>query len=140
MDTTLAFISHRYPVFLLFSPIISCSLFCPGLLPCLGKRIAGQLNESGQPCQPTVGKHGGGSLTFSQSRLNVSPQWPAVQLQLMCAPPCKAFIGSVPRALLTVETCTHTYTHLHTYLLLWFCLTRLSHSSLAGVPPCSSRY
>ncbi len=112
------------------SPIISCFLFCPDLLPCFGKRIAGQLNENGQPCQPTVGKHGGGSLTFSQSRLNVSLQWPAVQLQLMCAPPYKAFIGSMPQTLLTVET------HTHTHLLLWFCLTRLSHSaqSLPVIP------
>lgn len=119
-----------------FSPIISCFLFCPGPLPCFGKRIVGQQSENEQPCQPTVGKHGGGSPTFSQSRLNVSLQWPAVQLQLMCAPPCEAFIGSMPHALLTVET--HIHTHFHTGLLLWFCLTRLSHSSQTGVPPCCS--
>lgn len=31
-----------------------------------------------------------------------------------------------------------TYTHFHTGLLLWFCLTRLSHSSQTAVPPCCS--
>ena len=100
----------RYPVFP-FSPIISCFLFCPGPRPCFGKRIVGQQSENEQPCQPTVGKHGGGSPTFSQSRLGVSLQWPAVQLQLMCAPPCEAFIGSMPHALLTVETHIHTLPH-----------------------------
>lgn len=79
VDATLAFISHRYPVFLLFSHhfLLFVLSWSPSLL---GKRIVGQLNQNEQPCQPTVGKHGGGSLTFSQSRLSVSPQWPAVQL------------------------------------------------------------
>lgn len=107
-------------------------LFDFQILPCLVEWFAGWLNENGQLCQATVGKHGGGCLTFSQSRLDVSPQWPAVQPQLMCAPPCKAFIGSVPYTQLTGETQTHT--------LLWFCLTRLSHTVQTWVPPCYSRY
>lgn len=97
-------------LFSYFTPIISCYLFCPHLLPCFGKWIPGQQNETGQSCQPTVDKHEGGSLTFSQSRLNVNPQRPAVQLQLMCAPPCRAFIGSMPHTLLTVEMHTPTHT------------------------------
>lgn len=45
-------------------------------------------------------------------------------LQLICAPPWKAFIGSMPHA-------THDG-HTHTRTLLWFCRARLSCSSQAG--------
>jgi len=66
--------------------------------------------KEGGHASPQVGKGGGGGgagggLTFPQARPNVGLHWPAVQLQLMCAPPCKAFIGSVPH--------THTHTHTH---------------------------
>ncbi|MEQ2257270.1 hypothetical protein ILYODFUR_033064 [Ilyodon furcidens] len=101
---------------------------------CTASHVSRQLDEKGQCCQATTGQPGGGRLTFSQSTFSVSPQWPAVELQLMCAPPCKAFIGSTPHTQLTWETRTQTYT------LLWFFLARLSHGALTGVTPCYSRY
>lgn len=106
MNTTLGFICHsEISCFPTFPPIISCFLFFPDLLPRL---LLGQLNEKGgSHASPQLANMSSDRLTFSQCRLNVSPQWPAVQLQLMCAPPCKAFIGSMPHTLLTV--------HIHTY-------------------------
>lgn len=86
----------------------------------------GSWMERGRHARPQLANMGEAAWPFLNSTLDVSLQWPAVLLQLMCAPPCEAFIGSVP------------HTHIHTHLLLWFCLNRLSHSPQTGVPPCSA--
>lgn len=114
----------RFPVFQLLSHHFLLFCFVQISFPVLGKQ------SPGQPCQLTVGIYGGSSLTFFSSiQTCAGPQWPAVQLQLMWAPPDKAFIGSMPLILLTADT--HG---------LSFCLVRLSHSSQAGFCPCYSPY
>lgn len=128
VDTTLAFICDRFPVFpLCFCPSSPVFLLCPDLLPCFGETDC----RAAVPARRRQTRGGGGGLAFSQSRL--SPQWPAVQLQLMCST-LQGFYW---------QHASHTihggdaHTHFHT--LLWLCLARLSQSSQAPVPPCSSR-